>query len=83
MLINIICWALRIRFSIACIAMSEVLLTALPLWWSIEGNPGSWNLFPADRFMKEIGSQYGIISGTRENSLYNALWVAQALLRKG
>ncbi|GMY32211.1 ATP-dependent DNA helicase 2 subunit KU70 [Fagus crenata] len=36
-----------------------------------------------DRFMKEIGSQYGIISGTRENSLYNALWVAQALLRKG
>ncbi|XP_050258936.1 ATP-dependent DNA helicase 2 subunit KU70 isoform X4 [Quercus robur] len=36
-----------------------------------------------ERFMKEIGSQNGIISGTRENSLYNALWVAQALLRKG
>ncbi|XP_022137914.1 ATP-dependent DNA helicase 2 subunit KU70 isoform X2 [Momordica charantia] len=34
-------------------------------------------------FMKEIGSQYGIVSGSRENSLYNALWVAQALLRKG
>lgn len=33
--------------------------------------------------MKEIGSQYGIVSGSRENSLYNALWVAQALLRKG
>ncbi|XP_062170512.1 ATP-dependent DNA helicase 2 subunit KU70 [Alnus glutinosa] len=36
-----------------------------------------------ERFMEEIGSQYGIVSGTRENSLYNALWVAQALLRKG
>ncbi|XP_042986605.1 ATP-dependent DNA helicase 2 subunit KU70 isoform X2 [Carya illinoinensis] len=36
-----------------------------------------------ERFVKEIGSQYGIVSGTRENSLYNALWVAQALLRKG
>ncbi|CAM8914874.1 unnamed protein product [Rhodiola kirilowii] len=35
-----------------------------------------------ETFMKEIGSQYGIISGSRENSLYNALWVAQALLRK-
>ncbi|RVW14203.1 ATP-dependent DNA helicase 2 subunit KU70 [Vitis vinifera] len=34
-------------------------------------------------FMKEIGSQYGIMSGSRENSLYNALWAAQALLRKG
>lgn len=34
-------------------------------------------------FMKEIGSQYGIVSGSRENSLYNALWAAQALLRKG
>lgn len=33
--------------------------------------------------MKEIGSQYGIMSGSRENSLYNALWAAQALLRKG
>lgn len=36
-----------------------------------------------ESFMKEIGSQYGIVSGSRENSLYNALWVAQALLRKG
>ncbi|KAJ7957323.1 ATP-dependent DNA helicase 2 subunit KU70 [Quillaja saponaria] len=36
-----------------------------------------------ESFAKNIGSQYGIISGTRENSLYNALWVAQALLRKG
>ncbi|KAF2286139.1 hypothetical protein GH714_010826 [Hevea brasiliensis] len=36
-----------------------------------------------ESFMKDIGSQYGILSGSRENSLYNALWVAQALLRKG
>ncbi|XP_059632848.1 ATP-dependent DNA helicase 2 subunit KU70 isoform X1 [Cornus florida] len=36
-----------------------------------------------ESFTKEIGSQYGILSGSRENSLYNALWVAQALLRKG
>lgn len=36
-----------------------------------------------ESFMKEIGSQYGVVSGSRENSLYNALWVAQALLRKG
>ncbi|KAF3457078.1 hypothetical protein FNV43_RR01735 [Rhamnella rubrinervis] len=36
-----------------------------------------------DSFMREIGSQYGIVSGSRENSLYNAVWVAQALLRKG
>ncbi|KAI3853730.1 hypothetical protein MKW98_025247 [Papaver atlanticum] len=36
-----------------------------------------------ETFMKEIGSQYGIISGSRENSLYNAIWVAQGLLRKG
>lgn len=36
-----------------------------------------------ESFMKKIGSQYGIVSGSRENSLYNALWVAQALLRKG
>ncbi|XP_021714074.1 ATP-dependent DNA helicase 2 subunit KU70-like isoform X2 [Chenopodium quinoa] len=36
-----------------------------------------------ESFMKNIGSQYGIVSGSRENSLYNALWVAQALLRKG
>lgn len=37
----------------------------------------------AESFMKEIGSQFGIVAGSRENSLYNALWVAQALLRKG
>lgn len=36
-----------------------------------------------ESFEKEIGSQYGIVSGSRENSLYNALWVAQGLLRKG
>lgn len=36
-----------------------------------------------ESFMKEIGSQYGVLSGSRENSVYNALWVAQALLRKG
>ncbi|XP_021728255.1 ATP-dependent DNA helicase 2 subunit KU70-like [Chenopodium quinoa] len=36
-----------------------------------------------ESFMKNIGSQHGIVSGSRENSLYNALWVAQALLRKG
>ncbi|KAB2600363.1 hypothetical protein D8674_010634 [Pyrus ussuriensis x Pyrus communis] len=36
-----------------------------------------------ESFMSKIGSQYGIVSGSRENSLYNALWVAQALLRKG
>ncbi|KAA8527328.1 hypothetical protein F0562_034575 [Nyssa sinensis] len=36
-----------------------------------------------ESFTKDIGSQYGIISGSRDNSLYNALWVAQALLRKG
>lgn len=33
--------------------------------------------------MSNIGSRCGIISGSRENSLYNALWVGQALLRKG
>lgn len=37
----------------------------------------------SETFAKEIGSQYGIVAGSRENSLYNALWVAQALLRKG
>ncbi|KAG1368725.1 ATP-dependent DNA helicase 2 subunit KU70 [Cocos nucifera] len=36
-----------------------------------------------DKFMSNIGSRYGIASGSQENSLYNALWVAQALLRKG
>lgn len=37
----------------------------------------------AESFAKEIGSQCGILSGSRDNSVYNALWVAQALLRKG
>lgn len=37
----------------------------------------------AESFNKEIGSQYGIVSGSRDNSLYSAIWVAQALLRKG
>ncbi|WOK99403.1 ATP-dependent DNA helicase 2 subunit KU70 isoform X1 [Canna indica] len=36
-----------------------------------------------DTFMSKIGSHYGVLPGSRENSLYNALWVAQALLRKG
>lgn len=36
-----------------------------------------------ETFMSTIGSLYGIIPAIRENSLYNALWVAQALLRKG
>ncbi|XP_022855310.1 ATP-dependent DNA helicase 2 subunit KU70 isoform X2 [Olea europaea var. sylvestris] len=36
-----------------------------------------------ESFSKEIGSKYGILPGFRDNSLYNALWVAQALLRKG
>lgn len=34
-------------------------------------------------FSKNIGSQHGVMSGSRENPLYNAIWVAQALLRKG
>ncbi|WVY92644.1 hypothetical protein V8G54_031732 [Vigna mungo] len=36
-----------------------------------------------ESFSKNIGSQHGIVSDTRENSLYNAIWAAQALLRKG
>ncbi|CAN7098681.1 unnamed protein product [Brassica rapa subsp. narinosa] len=36
-----------------------------------------------ESFIKDIGSQNGIVSDSRENSLYSALWVAQALLRKG
>lgn len=36
-----------------------------------------------ESFIKNIGSQNGIVSDSRENSLYSALWVAQALLRKG
>ncbi|XP_042010904.1 ATP-dependent DNA helicase 2 subunit KU70-like [Salvia splendens] len=36
-----------------------------------------------ESFSKQIGSKYGILPGTRDNSLYNALWAAQALLRKG
>ncbi|PKA60192.1 ATP-dependent DNA helicase 2 subunit KU70 [Apostasia shenzhenica] len=35
------------------------------------------------RFMHYIGSRYWIEPSSRDNSLYNALWVAQALLRKG
>ncbi|KAK8946268.1 ATP-dependent DNA helicase 2 subunit KU70 [Platanthera guangdongensis] len=34
-------------------------------------------------FMDSIGSRYWIEPASRENSLYNALWAAQALLRKG
>lgn len=37
----------------------------------------------AESFIEDIGSQNGIVSDSRENSLYSALWVAQALLRKG
>ncbi|KAH6767942.1 ATP-dependent DNA helicase 2 subunit Ku70-like protein [Perilla frutescens var. frutescens] len=36
-----------------------------------------------ESFSKQIGSKYGILPRTRDNSLYNALWAAQALLRKG
>ncbi|KAK9141103.1 hypothetical protein Scep_010784 [Stephania cephalantha] len=36
-----------------------------------------------ESFMHSIGSVHGIMAGSRENSLYNALWVGQALLRKG
>ncbi|KAL8026628.1 hypothetical protein ABFX02_14G041000 [Erythranthe guttata] len=36
-----------------------------------------------ETFSKRIGSKYGILSASRDNSLYNALWAAQALLRKG
>ncbi|KAK4421555.1 ATP-dependent DNA helicase 2 subunit KU70 [Sesamum alatum] len=36
-----------------------------------------------ESFDKQIGSKYGILPGTRDNSLYNALWAAQAILRKG
>nr|TKW30827.1 hypothetical protein SEVIR_2G063666v2 [Setaria viridis] len=36
-----------------------------------------------DSFMSNIGSRYGITAGSRENTLYNALWVAQTLLCKG
>ncbi|MED6171497.1 ATP-dependent DNA helicase II subunit 1 [Stylosanthes scabra] len=36
-----------------------------------------------ESFAKDIGSQHGIVSGTKENSLFNAIWAAQALLRKG
>lgn len=40
-------------------------------------------LLVAEKFSKDIGSKYGILSDSRDNSLYNAIWVAQALLRKG
>ncbi|XP_076908752.1 ATP-dependent DNA helicase 2 subunit KU70-like [Bidens hawaiensis] len=36
-----------------------------------------------ESFSKVIGSEYGIVPGSRDNSLYNAIWAAQALLRKG
>ncbi|KAF3773921.1 ATP-dependent DNA helicase 2 subunit [Nymphaea thermarum] len=36
-----------------------------------------------ESFIKSIGSRSGIVSGARDNPLYNAIWVAQALLRKG
>ncbi|KAL5066614.1 hypothetical protein RYX36_017501 [Vicia faba] len=36
-----------------------------------------------ESFSKNIGSQHGVLPGSRENPLYNAIWVAQALLRKG
>ncbi|XP_044509809.1 ATP-dependent DNA helicase 2 subunit KU70 isoform X3 [Mangifera indica] len=36
-----------------------------------------------ESFANDIGSQYGIVSGSHENTIYNALWVAQGLLRKG
>lgn len=36
-----------------------------------------------ETFSTVIGSEFGIVPGSRDNSLYNALWVAQALLRKG
>ncbi|KAL0366703.1 UNVERIFIED_CONTAM: ATP-dependent DNA helicase 2 subunit KU70 [Sesamum radiatum] len=36
-----------------------------------------------ESFDKQIGSKYGILPGTRDNSLYSALWAAQAILRKG
>lgn len=36
-----------------------------------------------ESFMDYIGSRLRIEPTSRENSLYNALWVAQALLRKG
>lgn len=45
--------------------------------------PDFQTILHAESFAKEIGSQYGIVSGSRENSIYNALWVAQGLLRKG
>lgn len=34
-------------------------------------------------FDNVIGSMPGVVPGSRENPLYNALWVAQGLLRKG
>ncbi|KAH7424041.1 hypothetical protein KP509_12G086800 [Ceratopteris richardii] len=36
-----------------------------------------------DNFDKDIGSRAGVTAGSRENPLYNALWIAQGLLRKG
>ncbi|XP_078429816.1 ATP-dependent DNA helicase 2 subunit Ku70-like protein isoform X2 [Wolffia australiana] len=36
-----------------------------------------------EKFLKEIGSCYCISAVSKENTIYNSLWVAQALLRKG
>ncbi|XP_020526581.1 ATP-dependent DNA helicase 2 subunit KU70 isoform X2 [Amborella trichopoda] len=36
-----------------------------------------------EKFLTKIGSRNGIIPMTRENSLYNAIWVSQGLLRRG
>ncbi|KAJ7566554.1 hypothetical protein O6H91_02G108300 [Diphasiastrum complanatum] len=35
-----------------------------------------------DRFGNEIGSQRGVKSGSRESSLYNAIWVSQGMFSK-
>ncbi|KAI5081910.1 hypothetical protein GOP47_0001653 [Adiantum capillus-veneris] len=37
----------------------------------------------SETFDKDIGSKAGVTPGSRENPLYNALWIAQGLLRKG
>jgi hypothetical protein len=70
-----------VLYCLHCNERSSIWLHTSFMEWQAYSN--SWNLFLAERFIEEIGSQYGIVSGTRENSLYNALWVVQALLRKG
>lgn len=37
----------------------------------------------SESFQSKIGSCYNIFPGSKENTIYNSLWVAQALLRKG